>query len=75
MSAISSSPICGWSADSSACQLSSSSRFFCVQLALLVAQRRGFLEFLGLDRLFLLAADLRDLLLELAVSAAARSCS
>ena len=32
MSAISSSPICGWSAASSACQLSSSSRFFCVSL-------------------------------------------
>ena len=30
MSAISSSPTCGWSTDSSACQLSSSSRFFCV---------------------------------------------
>jgi hypothetical protein len=32
MSAISSSPICGWSADSSDCQLSSSSRFFWVSL-------------------------------------------
>src|SRR5262245_6300338 len=38
------------------------------ELPLLVAQARGLLELLRLDRLFLLAADLRDLLLELAVA-------
>src|SRR5262245_2513932 len=38
------------------------------QLALLVAQRRGLLELLGLDRLFLLTAHLGDLILELAVA-------
>ena len=38
------------------------------QLALLVAQAGGLLELLGLDRVFLLLADLLDLLLELAVA-------
>ena len=38
------------------------------QLALLVAQRRGLLELLVLDRVFLVLADLLDLLLELAVA-------
>ena len=38
------------------------------QLALLVAQRRGLLELLALDRGFLVLADLLDLLLELAVA-------
>ena len=38
------------------------------ELALLVAQGGGLLELLGLDRLFLLGADLRDLFLELAVA-------
>ena len=37
------------------------------QLLLVVAQLRGLLELLGLDRRFLLLADLRDLVLELAV--------
>src|SRR3954452_9014912 len=37
------------------------------QLALLVAQRSGLLELLALDRVFLVLADLLDLLLELAV--------
>src|SRR5207245_1051394 len=38
------------------------------QLALLVAQRRGLLEFLVLDRVFLVLTDLLDLLLELALA-------
>src|SRR5205807_38140 len=38
------------------------------QLALLVAQGRGLLELLGLDRLFLVLADLLDLVLEFAVA-------
>src|SRR5205085_10639550 len=38
------------------------------ELALLVPKRRGLLELLGLDRVFLLLADLLDLLLELAVA-------
>ena len=38
------------------------------ELALLVAQRRGLLELLVLDRVFLVLADLLDLLLELAVA-------
>ncbi len=69
MSAISSSPTSGCSSSPSALrQFSSSSRFFCVSLRSLSRRRRGLLELLGLDRGFLVLADLLDLVLELAVA-------
>ena len=58
----------GCSSDSSERQLSSNSFFFCVQLALLVAQRRGLLELLRLDHVLLLRPHPLDLVLELAVA-------
>ena len=75
MSAISSSPICGWSAAFLALPALLELALLLRQLPLLVAQRCGLLELLGLDRVFLLAANLRDLVLELRGSAEARSCS
>ena len=67
MSAISSSPTAGRSPASPESHWSSSSRLRLVELALGVAQVRGLLELLGLDRGLLVAARLLDLLLEVAV--------
>ena len=67
MSAISSSPIDGRSPPSPDSQASSSSRLRFVSLRSRVAQRRGLLELLRLDRGLLLAPRRLDLLLELPV--------
>ena len=68
MSAISSSPISGCSVCSSVAPLLLELALLLRELALLVAQRGGLLELLVLDRVFLVLADLLDLLLELAVA-------
>ena len=68
MSAISSSPISGCSARLLGAPVLLELALLLRELALLVAQRGGLLELLGLDRGFLVLAHLLDLVLELAVA-------